>query len=840
MTLLGDQMTEIRMDEKYSSFLKSRDVNRREGETEPAIRQKTFLTKDFLNRVKRQSRFTSFGEILPQNCRVYKPLSSKVAVLVVEDTPRIRTISVNINMEAPLARLKKTGKLIEYGFRDFLKKNKMPYQFTLSFPYVVYIAALHGFGRKIYVDSFQVYYRLSPVTSLSDYLLLTNLPNTDRNQYICLGGGGSDYGSLFSSFNQGLERFWVNTFNSDYSYNYKRYENVPEICDFLNWFYNTNRDPLFVFDVPWVKSKRTLGEVIKTLEKDYDEGEVRLDYSSLSKIFTVPSEPEEIQEEGGDPIREGICDSIYLMERELSVGEKVQLEGKEFYVYSFMGRDSKRPISMQLEDKEGNLSQIELKEELMISLDKQLDKTEFLDSIKLSDKQVVKVGDVVLVDFPHKMYKKVEKIRVARDGLVEVRLLGEYYIAKNLQAKFIDLAKFEFNSVQLTRGKNYLLTSDPRGFPCSCYEEVKFKEAEPSPVGKIVLKFEYIESKKTFALDASRTKSDILSRKDLSSIKVFRVGRKLYTNESKSVLLSEKGVFFPRSAEGQRLTFNSELAKSEIIKDNEINITGFDLDINFKVGEKVVVSNWNDLPQMLKVWTITGFKLSGNLLQLELQHKQEQISVTYIDFGAGQVEVGLIRKVVNEFGGVKVGIKIRAKEAGISNFPKKDVNIIVAFIVDTGGPPLVLCSNCCTLWMFDLIEKFELVPVESVLWKGLEHAPINLDRIRVQNGDMFEYRSDFNNRLVHYMCVSNYDSRRALFRIEDYSAIVTYFGFDRCSPDRTSSRYGFITPRYTEAQMLNLTRKKMFPNFHGLYTEVPESYLIFLVDRRLLNVQSSY
>ena len=840
MDFFGDQITEIRIDEKYSNFLKSKDVNRKEGKTEPAIRQKTFLTKDFLDRVKGQSRFTSSGEILPQNCRLYKPLSNKTAILVVEDTPRIRTISVNINMEAAITRLKKTGKLIEYGFRDFLTKNTLPYRFTLSFPYVVYIATLHGIGRRVYVDSFQVYYRLSPITSLSDYLLINNLPNSDTNQFVCLGGGNSEYGSLYSSFNRALEKFWVNTFNTDYIYNYQKYENVPEICDFLNWLYNTNRDPLFVFDIPWIRNQFTLGEIINYMEEDYRDEGIRLNYNSLSTIFTRPYEPEDLQqEEGKDAVLDGICNSMFLKERELSVGEKVWVEGKEYYVYSFIGRNSGKPTFIQLEDEEGKLSKIELTEEIIYSFDEQLDKTEFLDSVKLSGGQTVKVGDVVLVDFPQKMYKKVDKIRVARDGLIEVRLLGEYYIAKNLQAKFIDLEKFEFNSVKLEKGEKYLLTSDLRGFPCSYYEEVEFKEAAPSPTGRIVLKFEYVKSKEKVSLDASRKKGDIFTQRGLSSTKVFRVGRKLFTNGNKSVLLSKRGAFFPRG-QSSTSTFDCELAKREIVKDNEIEITSFDLDINFKVGEKVVVSNWNDLPQMLKVWTITGFKFSGNVLQIELQHKQEKMSVAYIDFepSSRQVEVGLIRKVVNEFGGIKAGTKIRAKEKGIPNFPKKDVNIIIAFIVDTGGHPLVLCSNCCTLWMFDLTEKFELVPIESTLWKDLEHAPINLNRIRIQFGDMFKYASSFTSIFTHYMyTLSSYNGRESLFRIEDYSSIAaSYSGLDRVTTRRTSNRYGFITPRYTEAQTLAFTIRRMLPNFHGLYTEVPESYTAFLIDGRLLNV----
>lgn len=834
---LDDEViSEIRIDEKYSSFLRCKDIDSKKGETEPIIRQKTYLTGDFLSRLKNQSRFTSFGEILPQNCRLYKPLSNKVTLLVAEDSPQIRTISVNINMEGALARLKKTGKLIEYGFRDFLRKNSMPYKFTLSFPYVVYIATLQGFGRKVYVETFQVYYRLSPITSLSDYLLINNLPNSDKNQFVCLGSSGNEsYGSLSYAFNRALERFWVNAFNTDYIYNYKSYEDVPEICDFLNWFYNTNRDPLFVFNVPWTKNKSTLGEIISRLEENYrDEGGMRLNYSLLSRIFTRPHEPQSLQEEGKDAIYDGICDSIFLGGKELSVGEKVQFEDKEFYVYSFIGRDSKKPISVQLEDKEGNLSRRELTREVIDFLNKQLDKTKFLDSAKLSDGQVVKIGDVVLVDFPQKMYKKVEKIRIARDGLIEVKLLDDYYIAKNLQAKFIDLEKFEFNSVKLEKGKKYFITTS-RGFPCSCYDEVKFNEASPTPSGKIGLRFECIVSKERMTLDASKTKSDVFVQSGLSSTKVFRVGRELCTNNNESVLLSEKGVFFSKSSVR---TFDSELAKSEVIRDNEIEITSFDLNINFKVGEKVVVASWDNLPQMLKVWTIIGFKLSGNVLEIELQHEQEKISVAYIDFDSKQVEVGLIRKVVNELDGIEAGTKIRAKEVGISNFPKKDTNRIIAFIVDTGGPPLVLCSNCCTLWIFDLIQKFELIPVESTLWKDLEDAPINLSRMRVQTGDMFKYRSSFGSRDTYYLCVLNdhHDiSSRSLFRIGEYSSIVSYFGFDRINWPRTSNRYGFITPRYTETYELDFRKKRVFPNFHGLYTEVPESYLTFLIDRRLLD-----
>jgi len=81
-------------------------------------------------------------------------------------------------------------------------------------------------------------------------------------------------------------------------------------------------------------------------------------------------------------------------------------------------------------------------------------------------------------------------------------------------------------------------------------------------------------------------------------------------------------------------------------------------------------------------------------------------------------------------------MKIKCTQAKISNFPKKDINIIVAFLTEGLEEPLVLCSNGCTLWYSTVIEYFKIIPISSPKWKDLEHVPFDPKKINPQNGDV--------------------------------------------------------------------------------------------------------
>jgi len=828
----SEAIHEIRIDSRYSSCLVSKVHDQQVGDTEPRIRNKTLLTRDFLYKLSKLSG-SQVLDVLPQNCRFVRRFGSYV-ILVVEDSPKIRTILVKLSMERDIERLKKTGKLVEYGFKNFLEKNNSPFRFTLSFPYIVYFVSFYSERNKFVYDRFKVFYRLSPISSFSDYLLVCNLPNLDSSSSACLGDPSSKYLPLAESFYEALEKWWVNSFNGDYTENYRKYDDVPEICSFLTWSYNTNRDPLFVFNIPWIKYTHTVGSLLKSMIVDAsgrsEEGG-HLTYNNVRAVFVKPQV--EIPTEDG-PELDNVCDSIFLSNKELSIGEAVIFQGKNYYIYSFLGpKDSLEPTHVNIESEDGNIETVELTKNVLDTFSEQLDKTKFLDSVKLSDKKVIKVGDILCVDFPVKSYRTVEKIRIARDGLVEVKLLNDYYIAKNLEAELIDFKDFSYKSVRLQSGKKYFLTEvKTNSLPISSCFEVKFNQLNNSKDGKLVMEFSLMTGKK-YNISVGDDNWNIEPKQKFQHVgKLFRVGRKLLIDSGKTVYSRGNKVLLNGRLELEK-NYSSEVAGQEIIKDNKLEIRSFDLDISFSVNDKVVVADWVDPMQMLKVWTVTGFKTDSVDIKLCLEHKMEKKEVTYVNILTGDVEVGLVRKVVNELNGIKVGTKIRAKTTGISCFPKKDINMIVAFIIDTGGPSLVLCSNCCTLWIFDLEENFDLIPPDSKEWNNLQHVPLKLNRIRNQPGDIF-VTSTYSKKLYHYMSVKDRGGYSVYFSLQNYSNVGAFWGFESPGYVTSKTRYGFLMPRYSESKEQGFSRRTLFPNFHGLYTEEPRSPMVFRVDRRLI------
>jgi hypothetical protein len=93
-------------------------------------------------------------------------------------------------------------------------------------------------------------------------------------------------------------------------------------------------------------------------------------------------------------------------------------------------------------------------------------------------------------------------------------------------------------------------------------------------------------------------------------------------------------------------------------------------------------------------------------------------------------------------------MKIISKEAYIYMFPKKDVNIIVAFIIDQMPEPLVFLSNGLTLWLSDVINKFTVIPMTSKKWSKLAHSPI-INEFKLQPGDIVSQQDPAVPEYVH-------------------------------------------------------------------------------------------
>ncbi|GAG50970.1 unnamed protein product, partial [marine sediment metagenome] len=188
------------------------------------------------------------------------------------------------------------------------------------------------------------------------------------------------------------------------------------------------------------------------------------------------------------------------------------------------------------------------------------------------------------------------------------------------------------------------------------------------------------------------------------------------------------------------------------------------------------------------------------------------------------IKVGSVRKITNIFGDLAAGMKIVAAEPGISMFPKKDINIIVGFLYDTGGPePLVLCSNACTLWYSDVVEKFKVIPMSDEDWKEMQHAPINPSKMRFQAGDIINGKRNYHARLG-YMAYRPRNSRTIRAQQTRYfQQFEESYAFDRAFT-RDLIFDSFPNPRLTGRQEEALGFVNAFPNFHGMYTVTGKYY----------------
>jgi hypothetical protein len=215
---------------------------------------------------------------------------------------------------------------------------------------------------------------------------------------------------------------------------------------------------------------------------------------------------------------------------------------------------------------------------------------------------------------------------------------------------------------------------------------------------------------------------------------------------------------------------------------------------------------------MLRVKTIVGIVKddSGNI-DFVLEDKNKNVTTTRYVSEYVNVRIGTVRNVVNEYEGLKSGMKIIAKESGISGFLKKNVNIIVGFIIDSGAKePFVLCSNCMTLWYSDVIEKFNIIEKTDSTWQKMPHSPIDITKIKIQTGDIVTLFKDIKRS---YLLCKNVVTR--IISLDSYiSTIYTY-----------SMDHGFrsnmildciISPRNYKKDP-SIVQEQLMPTLHGTY-----------------------
>ena len=863
---------EIRMTPEYTSLVRS-VLERKPGEavadSKPRIRKNTQSTTEYLKKMALSS--NNNAGVLPPNCRFVEQLNNGGHLVVIEEPPAYRTITVNSTFEREIETLQQDGKLEEWGINGSFYKSydNAPFKFTLAFPYVIFILMFDSHNSLM---TGSVFLRTARMGGYSDYLLKMPMMNISSGQSICFGDKAR---GSFESLNAAVENtimvFWSATFNQDYTYNYNAYKNTAGVDTYIGWEKLSQQDPMFIYSVQWIRMEQNVYDTIQYMKNKYKvTTKGQYGYQDLSQLFTRPQDTgkEESVFKGSrrkQRLYYDISQGIYLKDQFfIHVGDRFRWNNHNAYIDSFIGfyeTDAIRYVRVQTEH--GKRFLVKFTSKFSNFLYNEIKKARFEEEATLTNGDIIKENDIVILKGIHDndMYKKVYYIRKARDGMTEVRLGNSFYILENIEASKFNPDTPKFNGEEISKDTPYFLVKSMNQSPMHVGHEVRFDSLDVNDRGNLFYKFISLDpdmDNYAYNIDTTKSteKSILVNPSEARPLcPVFRVGRKLYIKRE-SVRKSRPMVWATPDGiihDGNYNTNNptiTEIAKHVLNEDGtHMHVESFDMDIDFHVGEKVVCADWQNPINMLIIKTITGFKVDRNAKTISfiLTDKDGNLSEQLYITGTNDrdsnavILVGKVRKITNHYERLTAGTKIQATKGYIPHFPKKDVNIIIGFITDTGGSdPLVLCSNCCTLWYSDIMENFKRTTMKSKKWASMEHAPIDLSKIKVQPGDIINGLTDYRTN-CGWLVVQNpsYKSVR-ISSLENYTNSYnddyTYDVYTRnhtlldCIP----------SPRVSPAKQSKMEMGSGWTNFHNLVIENKFSRFTFpKYERSFLHVQST-
>jgi len=826
-----------------------------EGRTTiPVIRDRTITFDRFISKF-----MGSIGKsqkiIQPPNCRICETDLNGNTILVLEDEPQVRTVGFDLDFSTALAELEQTGKLEEYGLQNFTQDNpEPPYYFNLSFPYIVYFIK---YDNKFNPNNFMVFFRNHPLSSRMDYLYLANLPNIPSEQNMCLGAdkmGDAPVSNLIEACERTLYRFWSNAFNADYINNTQQYAEVQYVCDYLTWSCFTAVDPMFVFDVKWIPYDKNVASVMSDMASAES-------YVSFDKIVSLFSSTSPVEEPGSTRV-DNICESVIVADMELTVGDEVVYEGVPHYIVSFRGQPGYEADEILLEDENGKESVIPLTDNSpVIKGWKELFSDGNLSSFEVNGKEV-KLKDIIKISFPSQSYRQVLAIRTARDGKIEAKLGRAFYLLENIDFEVMNFDEIVIQGRTLEKDKVYYLTTGiTRQYPGNEMEKLTFNEITTNSSGNLIASFRRQGgSSKGVSLDDFSYK--ILDDENSHSESTVRINARLFSTDDEGEIrvIPEVGCFssHPSSTiwQTEALRAKQDILKGSNIWDvtqekdefddlvevahvvgtiESISIPSFDLNIEFSVGDDILIADWTDVDTMLEIWKIKEFRLDEDrdvLYVHAISDSGKERDFPYIFFDSGKVNIGLMRKVSRSFSGVPAGTLIKANQAKVQNFPKKDIVEIVAFITDTGRDiPLIYCSNLCTIWATEeSLSRFDAFAINSPAWKKNKTKVAGADpnKIKIQSGDLLvnDFRTSLTSdsrslyivrrgRWARKFVLSGLIRQYKFTNYEDVKGNIFNYGYER---------WGIISPR--DSQVEHFARKNIpvWPNFHNWYTQIPQEH----------------
>jgi hypothetical protein len=759
-----EQLEEIRINSKYTSRLiaEYQSSMEKEKESKPTIRRSIMRTNQYIEKFARQfNSAVNDNSLIPPNCRFIKSYPNDRSIVIVEEAPAMRSIRVKMDMTRDREALRGKNQWKEFGYENFFEENKSPYTFMLAIPYVIHVLEFAGTA----FSSGLLYFRPKPLLGMSDILYRPPLLNISNGMSVCYGNSVYEgpKTSISSEIDHVLRVFWSSVFNPDYIDNYYRYSEVAGLCDYFTWQYYSQTNPMFIYTADWIASKKTINRVIEYADEKNSHVSQELGYKNLSKLFNKPQVSSKTLPIGKLKILRNLVYDVcngWAPELDLPVyiGDPIKYtKDRIAFVDCFIGiagRNDPTHVRIKADDK---LITFKITQKVKEFLAKKIKEVRHESFIELPDKTLLKSGDIITMknNFGVDIYKKLHYIRKAVDDKIEIRIGSEYWFFDAVdwsKISKIDVSKPIVDGIEIVKDvyyKYFISAYYPPAPISNAFRDVKYYELSTGNSNNLVVKLRTNDGESyDFSLNkrVDRTKKlyDISKMEDVPE--VFFIGRSIisYTDERRNPISIKRDKEFGLIASSRDIRISKtsfhDICKHFLNKEKtSFHAESNNLIIDFSIDDKVIVSNWEDPLSMLSIKTIKGFILNNDArtinFLLEDKHGNAS-SVLYVHGDDCIINVGKIRKVTNVLNDVMIGTKIIAKESGISCFPKKDVNIIVAFIIDTEGEPLVLCSNGCTLWFSDLMEKFQLIKIKSPKWKKLTHASLDPSKIKLQTGDV--------------------------------------------------------------------------------------------------------
>ena len=872
-----DRVEEIRINPRYAQHVQCEfPTGQLKEDGTPIIRKNLTTTSDYLKKLMTGMDF--YQGIMPPNCRYIEKVT-KGTIVVIEEPPAYRTISVSYPMDKEIKILEADDKIKEYGIdKDYyLDSRNMPFKFTLAMPYVIHLMMFDQYDA---LSVGTVFLRNARLAGFGDYLLKAPFMNISSDGWICYGDkAGGKRGSLAASIENTIMVFWSATFNSDYTYNYNEYKKTAGVSTFIGWQALSQIDPMFIYNVEWIRSDYNMGSAIKRLKDQFEtRAKNHIEYRQLQQLFSTPEDTgieEQVRRKSRTSKRTArlfydIVQGLYIDDTFfLHVGDPVQWGKKKAYISSFIGfheTDTVRIIRLQYED--GKEFHIRFNESVRKYLIDGAKAMRFAETGKMKNGTVIKADDIITMKSGlGNVYRKVHFIRHARDGVTEARLGNAFYVLENTEGEIYNIEKPTYQGKELDKEKQYVAILSTQGVPLHAGMLAKFTGIDVTRMGELTLEFMgNVGRSKGYkhTLNMSRAEHTaempkLFDETEFSEMPpIFLSGRSLVCMKGRNGIEpgqawgTPEGIIYDHNYEMARPTIK-EVQEHLLSEDGStFSLRGFNIDVEFKIGDKVVYSDWENPVNMLITRTITAFMVDMEQQSLTFVVSDKDGRLTQIPYitgtrpgsssnRAGNIAFGRIRKITNKWGRVTAGTKIKATKGYIPHFPKKDVNIIIGFITDTGGDdPLVLCSNCCTLWYSEMMENFQRISIKNKKWPALAHAPIDITKIKTQPGDIVNGRSDYKTNsgwLIHH----HRDGRRIkMAALSNFLSYPDTYTFDNYT--RTQVRLDCIpNPRISPTEQGKMSYTRAWPNFHGLFMEAKGSYFQFLDDgRSLLHVSDPH